>query len=341
MSTLKNISPEILRDHHRLSTRQINSLFGIVVFPEVLEERIKKFEVVKEFLSVYDGLNDEKIGFIPLKGPVLSYRLYGDATVRNYNDIDILVDVRNILRTKAYLEKVGYRIGYISWPETNSLQQRLFRHINHISMSNPEKGFVIEIHWRLLRTPGISYTGFNDLVKQNLANLSFAGRSFKVLNNELELLYLIIHGGLHFWMRLKWLLDVDTFLKTQEIDWERFAKLANDLKANRMMALCKEIHSEYFTEGTGIPCNSSVPRPIVDYSKKRIIDEGENDAGSLKWVFQNFYFTLISFPGIRYKIRHINNFLFMSSYSGRTRSLMQSTLMVYRRFSNRNGNKIL
>jgi hypothetical protein len=330
VSGLNNISPEILRDYHRLSINQVNSVFGTVVFPEVIEDRIKEFEIVKELLSVYDVLYANKIGFISLKGPVLSYKLYGDATTRNYNDIDILVEEQNIVSTKAYLEEIGYRIDNNIWPETKVLQQRLIRHINQISVSNPEKGIVIEIHWRLLRTPAISSSIFGNLVTQNLTTLSFAGRSFSVLNNEFELLYLIIHGGLHFWMRLKWLLDVDMYLKTQNIDWERFAKLTNDLKADRMLALCKEIHNEYFAEGIDILCNSSVSHRIVDYSRKRIMDERKTDSGSLKWVFQNFYFTMISFPGIRYKIRHINNFLFMSFYSGRTRSFMLSPLKIFK-----------
>jgi hypothetical protein len=140
---------------------------------------------------------------------------------------------------------------------------------------------------------------------------------------------------LHFWMRLKWLLDVDIFIKTQKIDWERFAKLTNDLKANRILALCREIQSDYFQDGNGIPCNSNVSRNIVDYSRKRIIDERKTDEGSLKWVFQNFYFTLILFPGIRYKIRELGNLLFMSIYKGRTRSAIRLPVTIYNRFLNR------
>jgi len=106
-----------------------------------------------------------------------------------------------------------------------------------------------------------------------------------------------------------------------------------------MLALCREIYNEYFTEGIDIFCNSSVSHRMIDYSRKRIIDERKTDSGSLKWVFQNFWFTLIAFPGIRYKIRHINNFLFMSIYSGRIGSFIRSPLTIYNRFLNRNSNK--
>jgi hypothetical protein len=45
----------------------------------------------------------------------------------------------------------------------------------------------------------------------NLSQLSFAGRTFTVLNPELDLLYLVIHGGLHGFFRLKWLVDIKIF----------------------------------------------------------------------------------------------------------------------------------
>jgi hypothetical protein len=337
VSDLRNISPEILREQHRLSLRQVNSLFGAAVFPEIIEERISEFETVKEYLTVYDGLLAAKIAFIPLKGPVLSYRLYGDATMRNYNDIDLLIDVNNIDRTKTYFEKLGYRIGYIVWPDTKDLQQRLIRHINHITMTNPEKGLVVEIHWRLFRTPAISFSEYHDLVKRNLTTLTFADRSFTVLNNELEFLYLIIHGGLHFWMRLKWLLDLDIYLKTIKIDWDRFQELTKDLRANRMVALFKVIYKKYFPEAIRIQLNSPVPQSIISYSGKRISDERKTDMGSLKWVLMNFFFTLIAFPGARYKIRETGNFLFMSIYSGRLR-IMLPILERLNRFEKRADN---
>jgi hypothetical protein len=328
VSSIINISPETLRDHHRLSARQVNTLFGTPVLPEVIEERIREFEIVGEFLSIYDLLSAGNIRFIPLKGPVLSYRLYGDTTIRKYNDMDILVDAENIIRTKALLEENGYRIDCIAWPEKKALQNKLTRHINNISLINNEKGFVVEIHWRILRISPVSISDLDDLVNQNLTTLNLAGRSFTILNNELELLYLIIHGGLHFWMRLKWLLDVDTFIKTQKIDWERFEKLMNDLKAHRIVALCREIYNEYFADGAKIPSVFAVPHCIVDYSRKLINDEKDTDVGKFKWVFQNFFFTLIAFRGIRYKFRGIAGFLFMSIYSGRIRSVLQLPLKI-------------
>jgi hypothetical protein len=322
MSGINEIPPAILRDHHRLSLQQVNSLFGSIVFPESVGGKIKEFEILKEFFSVCDLLKAEEIEFIPLKGPELSYRLYGDATIRNYNDIDILVNIHNMTRVINLIELTGYKIAYNKWPEKRTIQRKFTTHVNHITFINSEKATIIEIHWRLLRTPAISFSGFENLIYRNLSILNFAGRSFRILNNELELLYIIIHGGLHFWSRLKWLLDVDIFIKTQNIDWMKFKELTIDLKAEKMVGLCRKIHSDYFSGESAIPVNFPIPHRIVEYTRTRIADNKDTAFGSLKKVLENFRYTLFAFRGLRYKIQVIRSFVFMSFFSGKMKSVI-------------------
>jgi hypothetical protein len=337
MSGIIDIHPEILREKHRLSPRQINTIVGGSLLPDEIDDKLHGFELVKEFISVCDKLKSRKIDLVPLKGPVLSHRLYGDAVMRNYFDLDLLIRVRDITATVSLLKESGYRSIFIVWPESGSAQRKLIGYINHVALINPDNKIALEIHWRLIEAPPISMQSFDNLVNQNLTTIDFAGKQYSVLNNELELLYLIIHGGLHFWARLKWLVDVDMFLKTQAIDWDRFRKLAAEMKANRMVALCNEIYSKYFPNEAGMPFNFKVPGRLVRHSLNRIEQDDESFLRSLKSVLNNFYFILIAFPGIRYKTRHIYSFFFKSIYSGRTRSLMRLPLMIYRRCLQRNG----
>ena len=92
MPHIIGIPPEILKSRHRLSAEQINLLAGGRVIEESYEEKAGTLVKVAEFIKVTDLLRAGGIDFIPLKGPLLSFRLYGDATTRRYGDIDILVD---------------------------------------------------------------------------------------------------------------------------------------------------------------------------------------------------------------------------------------------------------
>jgi hypothetical protein len=332
MPGITDISPEILRDKHRLSSRQINQLYGYNIVGDNIVEKLKGFELVSEFFSVCDTLNSHNIAFIPFKGPVLSYRISGDAVTRSYHDLDLLIDLEDISKSVSLLKESGYRGIFIEWPDSLSAQRRLIRHINHVTLVKPENKLVLELHWRLIRTPAVRDDRFNNLVKNNLSTLEFGGRSFTVLNNELELLYLIIHGGLHFWFRLKWLLDINLFLRSTQVDWIRFKELVAGLKAQYMVGLCTRLYAEYFPEDHGIPAEYPVHGGLAEYSVRRINDTVDQSNDSLKEQFRNFYFTMAAFPGIRYKMKEIGNYLFISFYFGKISHLLKTVLPHGRKF---------
>lgn len=332
MPGITDISPEILREKHGLSSQQINQLYGYTILPDNIVEKLKGFELVREFFSVCDTMNSHNIAFIPFKGPVLSYRISGDAVTRSYHDLDLLIGLDDISKSVSLLRESGYRGIFIEWPDSHSAQRRLIRHINHVTLIKPENMLIIELHWRLIKTPAVRDDRFNDLVKNNLSTLEFGGRSFKVLNNELELLYLIIHGGLHFWFRLKWLLDINLFLRSRKVDWIRFKELVARLKAQRMVGFCKRIYAEYFPEDTGIPIDYPVHRTLAEYSVRRIKDAGDQSNDSLKEQIRNFYFTMAAFPGIRYKVKEIGNYLFISFYFGKISNVLKTVFPYGRKF---------
>jgi hypothetical protein len=314
MPRLNEIPPEILHDRHRLSSQQINSLLGEGAVKESVEEKIAAFETVSEFIRVTDALRNAGISFIPLKGPELSYRLYGDPTIRSYSDLDILVDVAAMNKAAQILEELGYPAETAAWPAGEKLQQNIINHTNEFLFYNTEKQLRIELHWRLLKTPLVSYSRLEEIVKHNQTSLTFGGRSFSVLSNELELLYLIIHGGIHCWRWLKWLVDIDVFLKTQTIDWKRFGALAEELKADRMIALCNAILSEYIPGEPLLPCSQQTRSFMVRFTDKMVRSQKELTEDFYSRIIQSVLFALVSFPGIRYKIKTIRNYLFVKEF---------------------------
>jgi hypothetical protein len=276
---------------------------------------------VREFIRVTDALRSRDISFIPLKGPELSDRLYCDPTIRSYSDLDILVEVAAMNKAAHILEDLGYPAETATWPAVEKLQQKIINHTNEFLFYSTEKQLRIELHWRLLKTPLISFSGLEEIVKQNQTSLTFAGNSFSVLSNELELLYLIIHGGTHCWRWLKWLVDIDIFLKRQPIDWKKFADLAEELKAARMIVLCNAILSEYFPGGALIPCTKQASPFMIRFSNKMISSQKELTANFYSRIVPSVWFALISFPGIRYKIRTIRNYLFVKEFFGKYKLL--------------------
>ena len=111
MKTL--LSPELLYTRHRLSYPQIDSLLGTNHKELYQKDIIENFKIIREFIVVTDEFRKNGIRFIPLKGPPLSHRIYGDATFRRYHDLDILIDSMDIKTTNPLLLFLYRPFGYL------------------------------------------------------------------------------------------------------------------------------------------------------------------------------------------------------------------------------------
>ncbi len=316
MPKIQVIPPEVLKNRHLLTSCQISHVFGYNIFPENFDEKVAVLDFVKEFLLLADAFNNAGVGFIPLKGPVLSYRLYGDSVSRHYSDLDILVNSRSVPAAIEVLTSLNYKAYCPEWPSKYQLQKILLKNSDSVTLINPVKSISVELHWRLLRASVVSFSRLEEIINNNLSQIKFGGRTFKVLSDELELLYLIIHGGHHWWRRLKWLTDITVFLKTKSPDWGHFYSLVKELKARRMVALCNAMLSEYFPEDPLIPSTFKEKKFMVRFSQRMIKSQEELTSDFFKRIFQSVCFELISFPSYRYKLRTIKNYLFVKEFFG-------------------------
>jgi hypothetical protein len=321
MPGIADIPPDLLKNRHRLTAAQINSVLGYPALAEDIDEKLKGLELVKEFVSVSDLLGKNRISFIPLKGPVLSYRIYNDPLTRRYHDLDFLLDINDITESIRLLRESGYREIFIHWPTTSGSKTNLARHTNHVALVSQDNRTVIELHWRLLRTSPVGNNTLDELVWKNTKQIEFGGRILNVLNNELDLLYLIIHAGLHGWNRLKWLLDIEQYLSTQLIDWNRFSELASELKARKMVGLYKNISNVCFPGNKDIPGDYPVSRSLTSYAIGRI--EADDETKDLKTTDQlrQIMYSLSAFPGIRYKMKEFTGYFFVSLHFGKLRKI--------------------
>jgi hypothetical protein len=314
MSSITDFPPETLFDRHGLSLQQINAIFGKTVIRESFEEKAAALAKVAEFLRVTDAFSAEGISFIPLKGPLLSYRLYGDGTWRRYCDLDIMVDITSVSRGVQLLSGLGYMSEYHTWPESKCGQRVITNHMHHVFFSHPINELNIELHWRLFQTPAAGISKLENLVKANQSVESFAGRSYTVLSNELELLYLVMHGSIHSWRRLKWLVDAEAYLRTRTIDWKLFERLVTELKAERLVSVGKSILSEYFTAGSLVPFDFYSPLFMKEFALEKIREPEDSGHESLKMTFKRWRYSFLSYPGTCYKINRVSYFMQFYSY---------------------------
>ena len=95
-------------------------------------------------LSLCKELDEEGIPAIPYKGPALTATVYGDLSLRNAGDLDILVRRQDAWRIRDFLLSRGYR----SKEEfTQEQETALLKAYFNYSMIDDEANVWLEVHW--------------------------------------------------------------------------------------------------------------------------------------------------------------------------------------------------
>jgi hypothetical protein len=152
---------------------------------------ISTFWWTSELKGILAAFHDDAIPVIPLKGPFLAHRIYGDARLRTCRDLDLLVSRSNLRSAGSLLRRRGFRLMsrpddyHEAWLRGTTLVEL------HHNVENPLAfRFDIAAAWRRAET-----TNFVDLPV-----LHFAPQD--------ELLLLALHGVRHRFERLSQTLDL-------------------------------------------------------------------------------------------------------------------------------------
>ena len=286
-----------------MSHEQIDLLREEKAACEFPEEKLMLMVKYQAFLSIIDALCLSGIHVVVLKGFPLSRKIYGDPLRRITGDIDLLMKPQDVSRAINILSASGYVAAINTWPSTQKKAQRFQRFRNQFAILHPESGIVVELHWRLLYFPVKSHPTLEALVGNNLVEQKADGRSFLVLNDEMELLYLIIHGGLHGWNRLKWLIDVGSLVKQGNFSLEKLRDLAQVLKAQRMIGLYNHFSDKMPDICPRLHVPSTSIKMLGRTAEKMMHSKAETSFHSVVSLFRYFVFIFRAFPGASYKLR--------------------------------------
>jgi hypothetical protein len=163
-----------------------------------------------EIIKITQIFDRNRIELISLKGPVLSYQLYGNPAKRSSRDIDFLVHPDNMPKAVELIAKLGYTPFSYSEKISGS-NFKIIKKIKHnLSFNNSDINVIVELHWRLSFH---NYFQESNQIFDNLPvkDVNFQQSNIKVLDNNWQMLYLAVHGSKHKWSSLYWLKDFNDF----------------------------------------------------------------------------------------------------------------------------------
>jgi hypothetical protein len=137
------------------------------------------------------ALRDAGVPAIVLKGPSIATWLYPEGT-RRYNDIDLLVPVDGLPRTRAALAGLGYSGGYAPLEEAREAPG----HIDHHAENWRRPGSGIDLHWRI---PGMTVPAERawELLADHVEPLPVGSRTLPVLDHTALALHIALHAAQH------------------------------------------------------------------------------------------------------------------------------------------------
>ena len=184
----------------------------------------------RQLADLNDALDQAGIGVLPYKGPLLSWRLYGDVALRMSTDLDIVVPRDAYDRARAVLVARGSapRRGH-----SLAQERTLFRWLGHASFGVGDVTFV-ELHWRFAPlTFPFALTPSDALARSRPTQVG--SRTFQMMDDRDLLVTLAMHGTRHLFERLEWLSGFARLLASTQATPEEMLAHASRLRARRML----------------------------------------------------------------------------------------------------------
>ncbi len=207
-----------------------------------------------ELIRIMRLFKENNIEALAFKGPTLSQMAYGDITLRQYSDLDILIDETQVAFAGEILQKNSYKLLYPQKVLTNKTCLSTLIDVGFL-----HNNVHIELHWKLLQA---KHAGKDALTQaQNFKkDITINAYHISSLANELLLVYLSLHGSKHAWERIEWICDIDRLIRTQEFDWGKSIEIAASSKLKRAYFLGLELAHHFF--------NTPLPEHILNEIKK-------------------------------------------------------------------------
>jgi hypothetical protein len=183
----------------------------------------KNIMMSAELIRIMNLLKENNIKALAFKGPTLAQMVYGDITLRQFGDLDILVDEPlTILSNKTCLH--------------------IAKDFSLISVAG---GVHTELHWQLFEK-NLNISILSCMVREKCQSVKINNKDIRTLQNELLLVYLCLHGAKHTFERIEWICDIDRLIRSAEINWEEAIAIADQSHSRHSFYLGLSLAQQLF-----------------------------------------------------------------------------------------------
>ena len=243
LASAHRLSPILSCQVQQHATARVPETIRLCLIERFRAQTIRNFELTRELLEVLSVLEKSSVGALAFKGPVLCQQLYGDLSLREFLDLDILIAPTDASTVIALLSEKGFE------PQFTLTRQQFARFqgiSSQMGLYHAAKDVLVEVHWVLL-TPGYTFSPAAQIAWENIQSVSIAGRSIETFSRETQLLYSCLHQAKHNWSRLGWLMDLAALIQqSPAMDWQRIQNRAGSFGTARMIRVSLRLVQQLF-----------------------------------------------------------------------------------------------
>ena len=190
--------------------------------------------LAQELLGTLELFESSDLDAIPIKGPLLADKVYGDIALRQIDDLDTLIRVEDLGKVSEVLVLHGFRPS-LAQVDKNAL--RVIRGDGECAFISPQGDYRLDVHWRI--DPRGFYSKIDHQVIWEESNRSlFLEKNIRVLADMDHLVLLCLQNLHHQWSRLIWTYDIVNLVQIISTgDWDRFIESCSQRAIERPVAL--------------------------------------------------------------------------------------------------------
>lgn len=184
--------------------------------------------LAQELGSVCEAFCLQDVPVIPIKGATLALLAYGDVTLRDFTDMDLLIPERAVEEARAILLAQGYE------QKTPATEPDHDEGPYHVFVKK-QTLFRVDLQWMMAHQHFMFHLDRPEFWARRMS-VRLGNKTVQGLAPEDLLIVLCVHGSKHAWEQLKWICDVAELLRSHpDLDWERIFSNASTWGCKRLI----------------------------------------------------------------------------------------------------------
>ncbi len=228
---------------------------------EYRDNAARAIQLTSALFDLLDQFKEAGIKVVPFKGPILAELAYGDLSLRETGDLDLLVRREDVVRAAQLLQALGHEpifptstpreAAYLRQLRGDARANYLRRHSEHHLVCR-ETQVNVDLHWAIA-LPEFSLRMDVAGMWERSRLVTIAGREVPTLSPEDSLLVLCVNGAKDCWERLDRICDIKQLLLHVKMNWPEAIAIATRAGAARILRvglllasgmLCTEMPAE-------------------------------------------------------------------------------------------------